>query len=152
MTHLDPVNGLRLSEFLSRANPRISQLIKDTNCDLNTSIRKLYDGRCICKTGYAGRICTACDHRMAWSNSASLTDCNEGHFVLITSGYPFSTGRRTEVLNLKNHKFTCPGLPDYPMEMAYGAGGMIGIVPLICGGHKGNFGSRTFYADCYTLR
>ena len=53
MTNLDPVNrdGVRLSEYLSRTNPRISQLIKDTNCDLNTSIGKLYDGRCTCKTG-----------------------------------------------------------------------------------------------------
>jgi len=134
-----------LSEFLSRTNPRISQLIKDTNCDLNTSIGKLYDGRCICKTGYFSRFCTACDRRI-------VANCNEGHFVLITSGVPYSNGRRTEILNLKNHKFTCPGLPDYPIEMAYGAGGMIGIVPLICGGQKGNFGSITFYADCYTLR
>ena len=99
-----------------------------TSCDQST-------GQCTCKTGYAGRICTACDQRMAWNNSTPVTNCNEGHFVLIISGYPYSNGRKTEVLDLKNYKFTCPGLPDYPIKMAYGVGGMIGNVPLICGGH-----------------
>ena len=146
MTNLDPVNGdgVRLSEFLSTTNPNISQLIMNTNCDLNGTSRKLYEGRCICKTGYFGRFCTACDRRI-------ITNCNEGHFVLITSGYGlYINGRKTELLNLKNHKFTCPGPPDYPMQMTHGAGGMIGNVPLICGGQKGDFLQR--FGDCYTLK
>ena len=36
--------------------------------------------------------------------------------------------------------------------MTYGVGGMIGNVPLICGGNKGYSGSRTFHGDCYMLK
>ena len=84
----------------------------------------------------------------------TLTDCENGHFVLVTTGEPFSVGQKTEVIDMKNSNFKCPGLPDYPMEMAYGVGGLIGKVPLICGGHKGYFrnSSREFYDDCYKLQ
>ena len=154
MTNLDPVNenGLRLSEYLSSTAPRLVQLITDTNCDLDGTSTKLFDGRCVCKTGYAGRICNTCDHITAWNNSTTVSNCNEGHFVLITSGYPFSNGQKTRVLNFKNDRFICPGLPDYPIKMTYGVGGMIGNVPLICGGNKGYSGSRTFHGDCFMLK
>ena len=79
----------------------------------------------------------------------------KGHFVLVTSGDLYSNGQKTEVLDMKNSKFTCPGLPDFPVEMAKGAGGMIRNVPLICGGQKGRLwaiSGLAFYDDCYVLK
>ena len=159
MTNANPTNGngTKLSDHLLKTRPRIAQMIKDINCDPRFTERRSYYGGCICKPGYAGRTCTTCDHRMRWdsdSNMTTITDCKNGHFVLVTTGEPFSVGQKTEVIDMKNSNFKCPGLPDYPMEMAYGVGGLIGMVSLICGGHKGYFrnSSREFYDDCFKLQ
>ena len=157
MTNTNPINenGLKLSHHLLKTRPKVAEMIKDTNCDPRYTERKNYNGRCICKPGYAGRTCTTCDHQMQWNNMTSVTDCDHGQFMLVSTGYPYLQGQNTEVLDMKNPRFTCHGnLPDYPMEMSNGEGTMIGNIPLICGGQSGHWSNKTrvFYDQCYKLQ
>ncbi len=53
------------------------------------------------------------------------------------------TGVISEVLDLKDPTMKCEPLPDFPIQTAQGAGGLLNQVPIICAG--------IFSQDCYTV-
>ena len=56
--------------------------------------------------------------------------------LLVTTGFPFENGTRSEVIDLVNDLNKCDDLPDYPLQVEEATGGFIsGKYPMICGGH-----------------
>ena len=56
---------------------------------------------------------------------------------MIATGKPYSNGVNTEVIDTENEEFTCE-LPNYPLEIRSGGGGILnGNTPIICGGFGG---------------
>jgi len=72
--------------------------------------------------------------------------------ILIATGYPYSNGYKTEVLDLSENPSaipsSCSGMEDFPVEIHGAVGGNINSVPLICGG-RDTKGKAT--NDCYKL-
>ena len=69
------------------------------------------------------------------------------HKILITGGYPYGLGRKTIIVDTENDNFDCT-LPDFPIEMQSGVGGLVeGDVPLVCGGLNGT----GLIPDCFKL-
>merc|ERR1712018_752931 len=68
------------------------------------------------------------------------------HKILITTGHPYEFGKTTKIIDLQNDNFAC-NLPDYPIEMRSGVGGIVeDNIPFICGGWN-----STYIKECYTL-
>ena len=79
-------------------------------------------------------------------NSATA---ESSHKVLIATGGPdpYKIGQWTKIIDLKEDKLVC-SLPDFPIQMAYGVGGIVdGEIPMICGGWNG----VTIFKLCYKL-
>jgi len=72
--------------------------------------------------------------------------------VLIATGYPWSNGIKTEVLDLSENPSaipsSCSGIEDFPVEIRGAIGGNVDSVPLICGGEDTNYKATN---DCYKL-
>jgi len=72
--------------------------------------------------------------------------------ILIATGYPYSNGYKTEVLDLSENPSaipsSCSGMEDFPVEIHHAVGGNVNSVPLICGGRDTN---RKATNDCYKL-
>lgn len=72
---------------------------------------------------------------------------NPSHKILITGGYPYRLGQKTTIIDTRNDDFDCT-LPDFPIEMQSGVGGLVeGDVPLVCGGLNGT----GLIPDCFQL-
>ena len=67
--------------------------------------------------------------------------------VLVITGKPFDNGRKTEILDLMDPAFTCSGIQDFPVDLFYGTGGLIGEIPFVCGGKAADR-----YNQCYSLQ
>ena len=70
----------------------------------------------------------------------------------------YDSGKHTEIVDLSNHGFNCD-LPDFPLEIAYAAGGIVNGIPTICGGAYSNIsqddGSETILDKnkyCYAFQ
>jgi len=73
------------------------------------------------------------------------TTAESSHKVLIVTGGPYP--KKTKIIDLKENKLVC-FLPDFPIQMAYGVGGIVdGEIPMICGGWNG----RTIFKMCFKL-
>ena len=79
-------------------------------------------------------------------------------YVLIATGYGYPTPNgtseqmKTEILDLNNHHFQCnEDLPDYPIKMNSGAGGLVNGIPMICGGAP-EWQFYNAYQDCFKLQ
>ena len=59
---------------------------------------------------------------------------DEDHLiVLITTGKPTKSSRKTEILDLRNPNFVCPRLlPYFPEDLSHESGAFIGNTPVIC--------------------
>jgi len=72
--------------------------------------------------------------------------------VLIATGYPWSNGIKTEVLDLSENPSaipsSCSGIEDFPVKIRGAIGGNVDSVPLICGGEDTNYKATN---DCYKL-
>ena len=69
------------------------------------------------------------------------------HKILITGGWPYRLGQKTSIIDTGNDDFDCT-LPDFPIEMQSGVGGLVeGNVPLVCGGLNGT----GLIPDCFQL-
>lgn len=68
--------------------------------------------------------------------------------LVVTTGWPWEYGTKTEVFDLKNPDRKCQNLDDYPTEMREANGGaLFEDFPLICGGYDG----ESITDDCYTI-
>ena len=78
--------------------------------------------------------------------------------MIVATGLLYYHGRKTEIVDLNNYSFHCDGLPDFPIDIAYAAGGMVNGIPIICGGANSrinNSGSETIqttYKECYAFQ
>jgi len=72
--------------------------------------------------------------------------------VLIATGYPWSNGIKTEVLDLSENPSaipsSCSGIEDFPVKIHGAVGGNVNSVPLICGGQD-TYDEAT--KDCFKL-
>jgi len=72
--------------------------------------------------------------------------------VLIATGYPWSNGIKTEVLDLSENPSaipsSCSGMEDFPVRIYGAVGGNVNSVPLICGGGDTNDKATK---DCFKL-
>ena len=68
--------------------------------------------------------------------------------MLVITGYPFPKGRKTEIQDLIDPAFTCPGVQDFPIDMNYGSGGLIDGIPIVCGGRDYD----QLFEECHTLQ
>ena len=62
------------------------------------------------------------------------TEFEPGFKVLITNGLWYAN-EETEIIDVKNPNFTCT-TANYPLELSYAIGGMVGGKPMVCGGMK----------------
>ena len=56
--------------------------------------------------------------------------------VMITSGQPFSSSTRTEIIDVIDAGTTCPELAKFPIEVHSAVGANLQGVPIICGGYS----------------
>ena len=54
--------------------------------------------------------------------------------ILLISGGPHETGKKTEIIDLSNPNSTCDTWPSYPKEVDGAFGALLGTTILICGG------------------
>jgi hypothetical protein len=66
---------------------------------------------------------------------------------LVTTGNPFSTSVKSEVIDLEDSNNICQDLEDYPIQVWGAVGGLLNQVdPLVCGG-----GYSSYTNVCYVL-
>ena len=53
---------------------------------------------------------------------------------MITSGYPYISARKTEVVDVESGE-TCADLADFPVENEGAVGANLNGTPIVCGGH-----------------
>ena len=56
------------------------------------------------------------------------------HKIFVTTGLhdSYEVGKRTKVIDMKDDNFVCD-LPDYPIGVKYGVGGIVNGFPMVCG-------------------
>ena len=69
--------------------------------------------------------------------------------VLLVTGEPKESGKKTEVLDLGNLENECEDLADFPRQTKDAAGGLIQGIPVICGGLTSEDLGTEPYDDCY---
>ena len=57
--------------------------------------------------------------------------------VMISSGYPYYSSRKTEIIDVIDAGKTCPDLAEFPFKRASAVGANLQGVPIICGGYFG---------------
>ena len=82
------------------------------------------------------------------SCSSQPSEPKSGQKILIVTGYgPDETRQESTLIDVKNQNFNCD-LPNFPIEVAYGVGGILsGEIPMVCGG----IGRYRVSAACYKL-
>ena len=84
------------------------------------------------------------------------------NFIIVATGLLYESGRHTEIVDLNNPDFHCTGLSDFPISVAYAAGGIVNGIPIICGGANSTFDRsvinneksekiHTVSKDCYAF-
>ena len=70
------------------------------------------------------------------------------HKIFVTTGLhdSYEVGKRTKVIDMKDDNFVCD-LPDYPIGVKYGVGGIVNGFPMVCGGVNVTDSTR----DCFRL-
>ena len=63
--------------------------------------------------------------------------------ILYVTGYPKTSGKLAEIVDMENSSVTCNNLQDFPVERLATMGGLLDGKPLICGGWY------PYSADCY---
>ena len=60
--------------------------------------------------------------------------------LLVTTGYPYENGQKSELIDLLNPGSVCEDLPDFPIQVGAASGGLLlNNQPLICGGLSSNY-------------
>merc|ERR1711976_1053071 len=82
------------------------------------------------------------------SCSSQPSEPKSGQKIMIVTGYgPDETRQKSTLIDVKNQNFNCD-LPNYPIEVAYGVGGILsGEIPMVCGG----IGRYRLSTPCYKL-
>jgi len=95
-------------------------------------------------------MAAVCDGRIDCGLGEDEKDCPV--HVLIATGYSWSNGIKTEVLDLSENPSaipsSCSGIEDFPVEIRGAIGGNVDSVPLICGGEDTNYKANN---DCFKL-
>ena len=67
--------------------------------------------------------------------------------ILVSTGYPFSSATRTEIINTDNSGLTCKDLEEYPLQIQAAVGFNMDSLPVICGGYVGS----TYSNQCHRM-
>ena len=67
--------------------------------------------------------------------------------ILVSTGLPYSSSRKTEIINLKNDGLTGEDCGYYPLEIDGAVGANMGSFAAICGGRE----SGSSVNQCYKL-
>jgi len=78
--------------------------------------------------------------------TTTISPQTSGFHVMITTGQPYSSARKTEVVDVVNGE-TCADLADFPVSNEGAVGAILNGTPIVCGGRY----SSTFYQACYKL-
>ena len=54
--------------------------------------------------------------------------------ILVSTGSPFVSATKTEIINIENNGLTCKDLEEYPLQVSGAVGSNMGSSPVICGG------------------
>ena len=63
---------------------------------------------------------------------------------MITTGFPPSSARKTEIIDIASGGVTCSDLENFPVVIDAGVGGNLQGTPVVCGGN-----SSTYSDKCY---
>ena len=71
--------------------------------------------------------------------------------MLVATGTAFNNSRQNEieVLDMSKDSLHCSNLPDFPIEVKFAAGGILGGKPLICGGLVESASNLIPTDECY---
>ena len=67
---------------------------------------------------------------------------------MITSGYPYSSARKTEIVDVANG-VSCSDMAEFPVELSYAVGANLDGTPVVCGGY---LGSSVTSEKCYRFK
>jgi len=77
-------------------------------------------------------------------NSNDKPTITFGSKVLVVTGGRFAT----EIIDLENSKFACTKVGKFPKKLYTANGGLVGNIPMVCGGFDGSH----FQKSCYSLQ
>ena len=70
--------------------------------------------------------------------------------LLVTTGDPIPEGSKSEVIDLSDPENVCESLPNYPLGMASGFGGLVdGNTPLLCSGYSPSQNENYVHDECF---
>ena len=69
--------------------------------------------------------------------------------ILVSTGYPGSSAKKTEVINLLDDFSKCQDVGDFPLTIGEAVGSYLGSFPVICGGYDGSDDSLN---QCHQLK
>ena len=69
--------------------------------------------------------------------------------ALVVTGSPYRNGKQSEIIDLEDATFECTLVNQFPVELYFAIGGLVGETPMVCGGSLGS-GSKS--KACYTLQ
>ena len=69
---------------------------------------------------------------------------------MVTTGDPIPEGSKSEVIDLSDPENVCESLPNYPLGMASGFGGLVdGNTPLLCSGYSPSQNENYVHDECF---
>ena len=54
--------------------------------------------------------------------------------ILVSTGQPYSSSQKTEIINLEDEFSKCQDVEDFPLEIDLAVGSNLGSFPVVCGG------------------
>ena len=67
--------------------------------------------------------------------------------ILVSTGMPYSSATKTEIINTDDSGLTCKDLEEYPLQVYGAVGSNMASLPVICGG----YGDSTYPTQCYQM-
>ena len=76
------------------------------------------------------------------------------HKIMVTTGTPWPSSTKTEVLDLENENLSCSNLSPFPLNVWGAVGSHLSLAPIICGGYIGrdNLSDRCFKYRLFLIR
>ena len=73
---------------------------------------------------------------------------------MVTTGTPWPSGTKTEVLDLENENLSCSNPSPFPLNVWGAVGSHLSLSPMICGGYIGrdNLSDRCFKYRLFLIR
>merc|ERR1711971_439355 len=93
-------------------------------------------------------ITLRCDGTNNCGDNSDEESCEKASMVMIASGSPRSSARKTEIVDVANG-LTCSDLAEFPVALSGAVGANLGGTPVVCGGY---LGSSVYTKKCYRFK